>query len=160
MAVPRIWFERSTSYEDALGRAAAECGIDREYYDIFGNRHEASSDALRQILSALGWDVGSAESIDNRRAREFGEANTLALPKTLVLSAAAKFVPLTLHEHSAGSVRFELTLEGGERLAGSLETSQMQILREIHLDSNRFRAFQLSLPVETPLGYHTLNVPF
>lgn len=157
MAVPQIRFERSTSYEDALGRAAAECGVDREYYDIFGKRHAASFDALGQILSALGWNVESAESIDRGRAREFSETNTLAIPKTLVLSDAAKFIPLTLDDGSTGSVGFELTLETGERLSGSLETSQMPVWREVQQDGSRFRSYQLSLPIETPFGYHTLR---
>ena len=158
MAVPQIRFERSTSYEDALGRAAAECGVDREYYDIFGKRHEASLDALKRILSAMRWDVSNTEAIDQRRAHEFAEATTLPLPKTSVLSESSKALPLTLPGHVAGSIRFELALESGERLTGSLETSQMNVWADVELDGNHFRAYELSLPAEAPLGYHALRV--
>ncbi len=73
MAVLQLTFQKSTHYEDALGRAAAECGIDHQYWDIFGHSHEASVEALKSILTALGWDTASVETIDARRAQLFSD---------------------------------------------------------------------------------------
>src|SRR5215475_5849129 len=86
MVVPQIIFEKSADYNDALARAAAECGVDREYWDIFNHRHEVAADSIARILGALGWDISSAEKIDEQRLRLFSENNTTLLAKTLVAS--------------------------------------------------------------------------
>ncbi len=79
MAVPQLTFQKSTHYEDALGRAAAECGIDHQYWDIFGHSHEASIEAKKSILNAIGWDASSVESIDKKRAELFQSLYTVSL---------------------------------------------------------------------------------
>ena len=65
MSVPEVRFQPSGNYEDALARAAGECGIDREYWDIFHKRHETSHETLRRVLCALGWDLSSHDAIEN-----------------------------------------------------------------------------------------------
>lgn len=68
MSVPEIRFQPSGNYEDALARAAGECGIEREYWDIFHKRHETSQETLRHVLQALGWDPSSHEAIERTLA--------------------------------------------------------------------------------------------
>ena len=82
MAVSEITFEKSTGYDDALARAASESGIDREYWDIFHHRHEVAAESIKRILSALGWDISSAEKIDEQRFRRFQENTASLLPNT------------------------------------------------------------------------------
>ena len=158
MAVPQLTFNRSTSYEDALGRAAAECGIDHQYWDIFGNSHEASVDALKTILGALGWDISSVESIDGKRAEMFVSLHTAVLQPTIVAGEADRFVPLTLPAHARSSVAFEITLESGERVAGELDAAQLTLLREVRFEDKQFCTFQLPLSASLPLGYHSLSL--
>src|SRR5271154_47419 len=111
MAVPQLAFQKSTNYEDALGRAAAECGVDHQYWDIFGHSHEASLDALKTILGALGWDIVSVESIDAKRAQMFASLHTAVLQQTVVVGDSERFVPLTLPAHTVSAVAYEITLE-------------------------------------------------
>src|SRR2546430_8366308 len=108
MVVPQIIFETLADYHDALALAAAECGIDREYWDIFHHRHEISADSIARILTALGWDISSVEKINERRRRLFGENNTSLLPKTLVVSESEKSIPLTLRAPATGSAHFQI----------------------------------------------------
>jgi 4-alpha-glucanotransferase len=151
-------FEKAANYDDALLKAADECGIDREYWDILHHRHEPTSDVRRKILESLGFDVGSKESLDAQRLRQFEENAASVLPKTAVISVSEQVVPLTLQAELAGSVEFEIALEGGEHLRGSLETAQLRVIQELMAGERSWKRYELQLPSEVPLGYHELHV--
>jgi 4-alpha-glucanotransferase len=156
MAVPQLTFQRSTHYEDALGRAAAECGIDFQYWDIFGHNHLASVEALKSIVTALGWDTSSADTIDEKRARMFTSLYTASLQPTIVVGDSERFIPLTLPGNTGARVSYEITLESGERVAGELDTAHLPLLREVHFEEKTWSTFQLPISTHVPLGYHQL----
>src|ERR1700758_1056108 len=95
-----VRFEPAADYDGAVRRAAAGSGIDHEYWDIFHKRHEMSPEAGRKILQALGWDVASFEAIEVGRKRRFERDFASALPETVVIREAEKWVPLTLSEET------------------------------------------------------------
>ncbi len=156
--MPQIEFERATSYEDALARAADECGIEREYWDIFHKRHETTSDVRRRILQALGWNAASTDAVEQERAKRFMEKSTSALEKTLVISGLDRAIPLTLPASSEGSIHFQIALEDGERLAGTIEMPQLRRTRDTLAQGQHWTTYELTLPAELPLGYHTIEV--
>jgi 4-alpha-glucanotransferase len=158
MAVPQLTFQKSTNYEDALGRAAAECGVDKQYWDIFGHSHEASLDALKTILSALGWDMSSIEAIDSKRAELFAGLYTVLLQKTIVIGDSDRFVPLTLPARSESRVTYEIALESGEKIPGELDAAQLPLLREVYFEDKRWCTYRLPLAARLPLGYHCLSL--
>jgi 4-alpha-glucanotransferase len=158
MPSPQIQFEPASSYEDALVRAADENGIEREYWDILHKKHEVSSDVRRRILTALGWDVSSLETLERERARRFEENATSAIPKTLVLSASKKIIPVTRPAGPGELVCFEISLEDGNHLSGTIDTSQLSASRQLVKGDRRWSVYDLPLPVEVPLGYHRLKI--
>ncbi len=158
MSIPEIRFVPSGNYEEALARAAGECGIQGEYWDVFHKRHEPSLEAKRRILQALGWDTSNHESVDRERRRRFELQISEALPATVVLSEQKKAVPVTLPEHESASFCFEILVEGGQALSGSVETSQLRVVRQIAGNNGRWTTYEFDLPTETPLGYHVLNL--
>jgi len=158
VTMPETKFERSAGYEDALARAARECAIDHEYWDIFHKRHEVPAGTRHRILETLGWDVASAEAVDREREKRFQERAASALPQTIVVSESDKSVPLTLPASSNPAISFEVLLEGGERLAGSLDAAQLRRVCDLSLGDRRWTTYELSLPAEIPLGYHTLKI--
>jgi 4-alpha-glucanotransferase len=158
MPFEQIAFEPAASYEDALARAADENGINREYWDVLHKKHEVSSDVRRRILAALGWDVSTFGSLEQERARRFEQNAMSAVPKTLVLSVSEKAVPLTLPASLAGSICYEILLEDGNRLAGSVETSQLNSSRQMIKGDRQWSTYNLTLPAELPLGYHRLKI--
>jgi 4-alpha-glucanotransferase len=158
MAVSAVTFQRSNTYEDALARAAAECGVDRQYWDIFGHSHEASIDALQKIMGALGWDTSGTESIDAKRSQLFAALHTVILQQTIVVGDAECCVPLTVTDGAPFTVEYEVTLESGEHLTGHADLAQLALLHEVHLDGKCWRTFRLPLLSRLPLGYHTLAV--
>jgi 4-alpha-glucanotransferase len=158
MAALQITFQNSTDYEDALGRAAAECGVDHEYWDIFGQRHEASLEAKKKILNALGWDVASVAAIDAKRSQLFADLHTAVLRQTIVVSDSQRFVPLTLPANAFPPIEFEITLESGERLGGPVDPARLPLLAEVSFEGKRWSTFQLPLPAGVPFGYHTITL--
>lgn len=154
----QIHFEPSTSYEDALLRAADENGIDREYWDILHKRHEVSSDVRRRLLAALAWNVSNRETIDAEREQRFRKRVDTPLPNTIVIGQSDKSVPVTLPAATNASICFELLLEDGQRLAGGVETSQLPVVRELSIQTRTWSTYALALPPETPLGYHRLTI--
>jgi len=152
-----IRFEAARDYEDAVRRAAGENRIDHEYWDIFRKRHETSQETARKILEGCGWDVSSFEAIEAARKIRFDKDFTALLPPTVVVREQHKWVPLTIAEPQ-GSVCFEISLEGGHAFSGTLEVARMQRLRNVQRDDRHWWTYQLDLPPEVPLGYHTLRV--
>lgn len=152
-----VRFEPAADYEEALWRAAAETGVDREYWDIFHKRHETSTDAARKILETRGWDVSTFENLEAGRRRRFERNFCAALPGSIVLPAAEKWVPLTVMEEN-GSVCFEIVMEDAQTLSGSVDLAQLRRVREVQLDERRWWTYHLDLPAELPLGYHRVRV--
>ncbi len=151
-------FEPAGNYEDALARAAGECGIEPEYWDIFHERHELSSDVRRRLLQALGWEVSSFEAVERDRKRRFEARWTRAVPKTLVISESDLAAPLTLPAGFTGSIGFDIGLEDGQKLAGSVDTRQLIKTRDIAVEDQRWSSYELRLPVELPAGYHSIAI--
>ncbi|HEX4231735.1 MAG TPA: 4-alpha-glucanotransferase [Bryobacteraceae bacterium] len=157
MSVSRAAYEPSASYPDALTKTALERGIDPEYWDIFGHRHEVSADVQKRILEALGVDASSHENLDLGRRERFRQEVARVLPVTIV-AGSERVVPITLQASGSGSLCYEIDLEAGGQIAGSLDVSQLPLRRELSLDTEHWRVYELSLPAELPLGYHMFQV--
>jgi len=158
MQMPELGFVPSTSYDDALNRAAEESGVDREYWDIFGNYHRLPLEAQRSLLSSLGWDTTTAETLDRERERRFRSYVDAPVPRTVVLRESQKAVNLTLPAGTTVSIFFELTLESGGQIAGTAHTLQLNPIRDVVLKDSRWRTYTLPLPEEAPIGYHQLKI--
>lgn len=151
-------FEPAYSYEDALAKAADECGIYRDYWDIFSRRHSVSPQVRAAILKALGWDVSSKEALEDERRKRLARALESVVPRTSVISHSNASVVVTLPVSADGSLCFDLRLEDGQRLAGSLDLGQLARVGDIHLDGRNWTMRRLTLPAEVPLGYHELRI--
>jgi 4-alpha-glucanotransferase len=154
----KIEFESARNYEDALARAAEACGLQHEYWDIFHKRHEVSSDVRRRILQVLGWNVSSFETVEQERIRRFHERSTAALPRTLVISQSDCAAPVTLEAGLEGSIHFKIALEDGLRLEGGADISALRRMCEVRAGGERWTTYELRLPAEVPLGYHTIDL--
>src|SRR4051794_32539263 len=126
----QMQFNTAANYDDALLKAADECGIDREYWDILHQRHEPTSDVRRKILESLGFDVGSKESLDAQRLRQLAGNAASALRKTPAITVSEQVLPLPLQADLPAPVEFEIALESREHLRGSLETAQLPVIQQ------------------------------
>ena len=156
--MPDLTFERGSNLADSQLKAADQSGIYRDYWDVFGRRHEISAPARRKILESLGWPVDQFEALENARKGAFERSSIYPLLSTTVISQREKFVPLTLEQSAEGTLSYELRLEDGPSHSGSIHTSQLSVSRHVHLDDRHWKTHRLPLPDETPLGYHRFRV--
>lgn len=158
MSLPHIKFEYAASYEDSLHRAAAEWGIEREFYDIFGKHHVATADTEAKILASLGLAVASKEEVDAARRHRFLKETASPLKKTSVISSNEKAVELTLPASERPDFKLQLRWESGGAADLNYSLDQLIPVKSMELDGNTWIAYRLPLPPDTPLGYHSLHL--
>jgi len=132
----------SHDYKTALTAAAESCGIEQDYWDIFGKRHYASDEVLQAILKSLGIETTSAETIDTSiRARRRTDTTALLAP-TIVITSGQN-LPLSIPPQAAGAdAEVQIQLEDGSTR-----------VFQTHLDVD-----SLPLPAGLPLGYHQIGL--
>ncbi|MGA7239984.1 MAG: 4-alpha-glucanotransferase, partial [Bryobacteraceae bacterium] len=86
----------SQSFEALLDRAAALCGIEPEYWDIFGRHHVTTTEGKQAILRAMGWAAGSTDELEKSLADHVRREWQLLAPATIV-AMEADDVDLPLH---------------------------------------------------------------
>jgi 4-alpha-glucanotransferase len=158
MGLPHFQFENPCDFDDAVVRAAALCCIDLSYWDIFYHEHFISSEGVRSILGALGWDVSSYQAIRAELLRRFEDTVRLSLRKTSVVSESNKAVELTLSHEGNGVLEVAIQLEDGRHLAEKKDVSSLEAVRDVSSPTFRGRVYKLPLPNDVPLGYHTVSL--
>ncbi len=147
------------TYEESVRQAARLCGIEHEFWDIFGHHHVTSLETGKAILESLGFDCESAgrlqKSLHQRQCRVWNRM----LPPALVASVqdAAIAVPLhcpvgTLHASA------ELQLEEGSARRFTIDLSASPAEETQTIDGIELcrRVFRVEGPL--PLGYHVLRI--
>ena len=94
--------------DDALRFAAERNGVQQDFWDIFGHRHFTEPETNRAILTALGLDCTSEDSLRSSLDRQEAADNDRLLPPVLVVSENE---PLRL----PGSLKLEIVTEQGNR---------------------------------------------
>ena len=156
MPPTEIRFTSAVNYDDSLWRAAAECSVDTSYWDIFGQQHHIAREGLQTLLQALGWDTASFEILEQQRRQRFLAHVASVLPPTCVVSQSEKWVRFFLWADTIGSLGYQIQLEDGSSLGGTVDVSQLASVETASLDDRQWSGLRLELPAETPLGYHTL----
>ncbi len=72
--------------DDALRYAAERNGVQQDFWDIFGHRHFTAPETNRAILTALGFDCASEETLHASLAQRDEAENRRLLPPVLVVS--------------------------------------------------------------------------
>ena len=129
--------------DDAIRAAAEQQGVQQQFWDVFGHRHTTAPDTNRAILTALGFDCASEQSLAASIARRNTDVNGRLLPPVLVTLVNEPIcIPVSL---SRGFSRLDLEIhtEAGEALPFHLEIQSDEA-------GNAF----VEVPPELPLGYH------
>lgn len=94
--------------EDALRDAAERNGVQQDFWDIFGRRHFTDPETNRAILTALGIDCTSEETLRASMARREEAERARPLPPVMVVSENAPWqIP--------GDLDLEIVTEQGEK---------------------------------------------
>ena len=148
----------SSSWTEALGRAASLWGVEPEYWDIWGKQHITRPEAQKTILEALGIPAGSKEALDRAvEERLWGEWSRLT-PATLVVGErTAGFRLSTPAEQASGSVLVEVFWEDGAADSYECSLAQLEVVEASELRGRQFEKRVVPLPQPLRLGYHDLK---
>jgi 4-alpha-glucanotransferase len=150
----------SQSFEALLDRAAALCGIEPGYWDIFGRYHVTTIEGKQAILRARGWTAGSAEELEKSLADHLRVEWKRLTPATLVAMEADDVdVPLHLPAECLGdAVAITVHREGGATDTFSFRASELPQTGEIAFDGQTWVRKRARLPIHLPAGYHEIAV--
>ncbi len=143
-----------------LDRLCAICGIEPEYYDIWGKRHEVSPATAQALLASMGvsarHDASVAAALAERETRSW---RRVLPPVRVVRANAASEVPITLPSGGAGRrLRWSLIPEQGEARAGELRAADLRPLEERDLDGARLARGAFTLPRDLAPGYYRFEL--
>src|SRR6476646_5610439 len=103
------------TYADLLERAAAAHGIEPEYMDTWGQRHQTSDEVKRAILAALGFHAASAEEVERDLEEHAAREWARPLDPTRVVRDDADSIRLRVPADRQGnSVKLEIEWETGD----------------------------------------------
>jgi len=144
---------------EALRRLGQIHAIARDYFDIWGTRHEVPEASLRALLGALGVRAGTPREVDDAiRASEL-ERWRAVLPAAIVVRDAAAPWTIRLNLPAATPVLgWRISQEDGTRHEGRFDPAALQAVESAELEGERFAARDFTLSHGVPCGYHRLAI--
>lgn len=142
------------NFNDLLRVAAEGAGIQPEFWDIFGHKHELTPDLAQRLLGVMGLDASTPESLTRSlEARTTAEWEQLA-PPVAVVEQSEVSLPVKAAEVAGARLHWRLDWETGGAQEGWFEWESLALVAERGGKSER----QWRCPTEAPLGYHTLRL--
>jgi 4-alpha-glucanotransferase len=149
----------STTYEEALRRAATLWGVEPEYWDIWGKHHVIPAGVQSKILESLGVAAGTREALDAAVEQRLYIEWSRLTPATLVISESAKLLALNLFEaEQAGRCWIEIRCESGTIDRWELSLDRVSAEAQAEIRGKRFVRKQIPIQARLKLGYHQLTV--
>ena len=151
----------SETFEQLLDRAASLCGVEPEFWDIWGRHHVTSTASKQAILGAHGIAAGSAEELRRSLAeRERKEWQRLAPPAVLVTGEdrPVEFALNTPAESLGERARISVRREDGGVSDFEIELWNLPQPASIEMEGRTWVRKRVTLPLSLPLGYHDIAV--
>jgi 4-alpha-glucanotransferase len=146
----------SETFEQLVDRAAAQCGIDEGYWDIWGHYHTTSMEAKQAILRAKGLDAQEAASLEQSLAAMARREWSRLVPPAVVVGQSDEIVlPLNLPADSLGQ-RAHITVRPEEGPASEYDVNIGE-MRQTHctaMDGRTWIRSEARIRATLPLGYH------
>jgi 4-alpha-glucanotransferase len=135
--------------------------VDRDYWDIWGQQHHASTACQAAILTSLGLDTSSANRLRLSAEALSADRWTRGLPPVVVVPVAEPWpsIRLTVPDRlvPGGRVEVSLRLENGRLYSSSYPLSSLASIEAQVLAQESYLALKLPLPGGPELGYHELQ---
>ena len=145
-------FSEGEEPSEELGRLAAAYGVAREFEDFRGERRVISARTIAAVLTALGLDITSHESVTAALADLEDEPWRAVLPPSTVLREG-QGAHLPVHTDAGDVVRVRLELEDGDRR----ELAPLELWappREVDGTVRTRRTYEI--PADLPIGWHEI----
>lgn len=148
------------NFDQLLESAAAACGIEGGYWDIWGTHHVTSAPVKQAILKSIGMAADTAEelvkSLTGRARRQW---ERLLSPAVIASESQPRLLPLQAPAEWMGEqARVSVRREDGSLEEFEVRISDLPQTGSAELDGRTWIRKQLRLPDDLPLGYHDVSV--
>jgi 4-alpha-glucanotransferase len=148
------------TFEQLLDRAAAEFGIEGEFWDIWGKHHVTSTAVKQAILAAMGLPAETAEDLERMLALRARREWERPLPLSTVASESG---PHTLPLHVSTEIlsqRGTITVkrEDGSSTVLGINLAELPQTASLEMEGRTVVRKVASLPDDLPLGYHDVSL--
>jgi len=148
------------NFDQLLDSAAAACGIETGYWDIWGNHHDTAVSVKQAILNSMGMAANSADELIRSltdRARQQWER--LLPPCVVVPESRPRLLPIQVPtEQLSERVRVTVRREDGSVSGFETALNALPDAGSADMDGRTWLRKQLRLPDQLPLGYHAVTV--
>ena len=143
-----------------LEQAAELWGIERQFWDIWGKRHQTPPETQMRVLKSLGVDTSSEEAIERAVfGRQWREWSRPLAPTIVTGDSTPLEIPVRIPaELERATATIEMHLENGmvERFDVPLESAPTS--GEIRLRGRHFVAKTVQWPGRIVLGHHSITL--
>jgi 4-alpha-glucanotransferase len=151
-------------YDAALDYALELCGVQREFWDIFGHQRHASYETKAAILSALGIDCSNQESLQRSIDAKLLATVSRVLPWCAVVGTGGIIELHVPIENQCDRLFAEIHWEDGAVSRAEVHLNGME--RKAEIEAGNRRWVRMAVPVsslcggELRLGYHRVTGRF
>ena len=139
-----------------LHRAAAACGVELAYTDVWGHTHETPPDVLHEVLQTI---LGTGDFERALREREAKLWQQPLEPTFVVRVNAPNALEVRVPAECKGaSLKLEIEWENGELEHHWYWLPELRTLRSAQVDGREFIAKRIPLPGALRLGYHKIRL--
>ncbi len=145
---------------ELIKQLAALAGLQDSYVHAQGHTEYVSLDKQQAILSAMGFDLSSADVIQ-QQIDQLAEQPWLEVVAPVNVCPQGQPVRLRLQQlqHNAMSDwQWQIQTEDQQQLSGSLTLAASHITARQHTSQGEVLSAELALDVSLPLGYHQLTL--
>ncbi len=140
--------------DDTLRDAAGQCGVQQEFWDTFGHRYSTSTETNRAILTALGFDCASEETLSSSlEEREKAEWLSLLPPVRVVSESSPILIPVRAPASLTG-LDLEIVTEAGQKHCLWLDLADLPPTKSISVEGKIYVERMAGIALRLPLGYH------
>ncbi len=144
-----------------LDLLAGLAGIEKSYWDIFGEFHETGDETKKYILTAMGFDCDSAQAVRRSLEELEGRPWRRLLEPVCVMRKTGGPLPVTLtlpESHWNKTLRWRALLEDGTEVGGAFRCGDGELQEKREIDGAKVARLNLELPKTLPEGYHVLRI--
>lgn len=147
--------------KDALDQLARRCGIEPEYWDIWGNHRWVSDSTKLALLKAMGLSVEDEEAVRTELSKREARTWRRLLDPVLVIGETESPIQIVLRVPEArvdGRFEWILSDESGGRNSGFFVPAGLEKFERHDRNGESFVKCALPLSLAPGLGYHQLDV--
>ena len=144
----------------ALDRLADLAGVEAEYWDIWGNHHPIAPENKRRLLLALGHAAGDDGAAAASQHRIEEKDWLRPLPPVRILRTTEPPTAILTLAAADSETRIGATVleESGTYHEFTYRPAAADLLETRLVNGREYRRYRMPLPLELPLGYHTLRL--